>query len=365
MFSPGMSRPFGIGAVAAQGVMPFVVAPTYILIFLLTDASSVSRVGWVLPAIVAVNVTVQLLAIIGAVGMYWIPRLVHLQRLDGYRVQTTGKAMLAYLALFPPPVAAVGLAYVGGDMQWWHFVLGGASWVVVIPALVDLALRAVLGTEAPPEPGPERLGSGPVGDLLPAGDFDLSIPRAWVALPQQAASGWAQHAAAELSTIPGRRDQVAERLERVQPELTSQHHLMVAVWAPQQASPELAGTLTVDRIVPPAGQRVDRDDYRLLIEPDHRRKVTVFARYIDDIDVPAGPALLVTEVLTQSTSRWRPWDKLAIKNLIYTVFPQGCSEALQLAFNTTHAGVLDEALQLDADATIDTLTVSLGEVRSA
>lgn len=363
MFSPAMSRPFGIGAVAAQGIMPLLVGPTYLLIFLVGRGETpiAPEPGWVLPVIVALNVCVQVLAMIGAVGMYWIPRLLHLQRLDGYRVRPAGIGMLTYLGLFPPAVAAIGLAWERGDMPAWYFVLGASSWLVVVPAIVDWLPRRSLGTDVSPELGPEGFGSGPVGDLRPLGDFDLTVSPTWVVLPQAGDPGWARDAAAELSDIPRRRDQLARRLERVQSELTAEPHLMVGVWVPAPTSPEVVGMLTVDRIVAPAGQRVDRARYREMIEPDHRQKITVFGRYIDDIEVPAGPALLVTEVVGQPRSRWRPWDKMIGQNFIFTVFAPGCSEALQLAFSTSIVE-LQDALQADAVATMDTLTVSLRKV---
>ncbi len=362
MFSPGMSRHFGIGAVAAQGVMPVLAILGYVLLFVASSDGSTPvapRPDWVLPAIGALNAAVQLLAATGAGGMYWAPRLLLLQRADGYRVRPTGGGMLTYLALFPPAMAAIGLAWQEGDVPAWYFMLGASSWLVVVPAMTDLLLRGRLGADAQAEPDPQQLGSGPVDDLLPVGDFDLSLPRRWLTLPQQGAPGWAQEGAARLSY--GRRDKLARVLERVQPELTAEPHLMVGVWVPAPTSPEVVGMLTVDRIVPPEGQRVDREHYRALIEPDHRRKVTVFGRYIDDIEVPAGPALLVTEVVGQPRSRWRPWDKMIGQSFIFTVFPQGCSEALQLAFSTSVVE-LEDALHADAVATMDSLTVTLRKV---
>lgn len=362
MFSPGMSRPFGIGAVAAQGIMPVLAILGYVVIFVAASGASTpvaSRPDWALAAILALNAVVQLLAAVGAVGMYWVPRLMSLQRADGYRVRPTGGGMLAYVALFSSAMAAIGLAWQEGDVPGWYFLLGGASWVLVVPALADLLLRAWLGADAAVEPGPQHLWGGPVGDLLPVGDFDLSLPGRWLTLPPQGAPGWAQEGAARLSY--GRGDKLARVLERVQLDLTAEPHLMVGVWVPAPTSPEVVGMLTVDRIVPPEGQRVEREHYQVLIEPDDRQKVTVFGRYIEEIEVPAGPALLVTEVVGQPRSRWRPWDKMIGQNFIFTVFPPDCSEALQLAFSTSVVE-LQDALQADAVATMDSLTVTLRKV---
>lgn len=365
MSSTSMSRLFGIGAIAAQGVMPLLAATTYIFIFAASGDSpptDMSRPDWVLTLIVGLNIAVHLLAVTGVLGMYWVPRLVFVQRFDGYRMRPVGRGMLAYLGLFPPAAAAIGLAWQQGNVPGWYFLLGGASWALVVPALVDVLLRGRRDADSAAEPVPHQLGSGPVGDLLPVGDFDLSLPRRWLWLPQESAPEWAQEGAARLSGDPKRRDKLAQELEKVAPELTAGAHLMAGVWVPGATSPKVAGMVTVDRIVPPEGQRVDREHYRALIEPDHRKKVTVFGRYIDEVEVPAGPVLLVTEVVGQPRSRWRPWDKMIGQNSIFTVFPPGCSEALQLAFSTSVVE-LQDALQADAGATLETLTVTLEEVR--
>lgn len=136
------------------------------------------------------------------------------------------------------------------------------------------------------------------------------------------------------------------------------------MWVPAPTPSEVAGMLTVDRIVPPEGQRVNREHYRALIEPDHRQKVTVFGRYIDDIEVPAGLALLLSVVVGQPRSRWRPWDKMIAQNFMFTIFPPGCSDALQLAFSTSIVELAD-ALRADATGAMRTLTVTLGEVTAS
>ncbi|MPZ66618.1 MAG: hypothetical protein GEU83_14275 [Pseudonocardiaceae bacterium] len=201
-----------------------------------------------------------------------------------------------------------------------------------------------------------------MGDLRPLGDFDLSAPDTWLPLPHEGPLGWT-HIAAERLCDGGRtRAKLARRLERLQPTLTADPHLMVEVWVPDRASPRVAGLLFVDWVVPDGGLRIDREYYRGLIEPDRRSGVRVFAHYVDDVELPAGPAVLVSEIIAEPTSRWFPLRKDVREKLTYVVFPHGCSDALKLTF--TAAEEFGEKLEADATSVMNTLTVSLGEVRS-
>lgn len=208
----------------------------------------------------------------------------------------------------------------------------------------------------------DGIGSGPVGELRPLGDLDLSAPDTWLPLPDQGHPGWTQVAAERLCDGRPTRAKLARRLERLQPKLTADPHLMVGVWVPDRGSPKVAGLMFVDWVVPGKGLRVDREYVRDLIEADRRSGVVVFARYLDDIELPAGPALLVSEIIAEPTSAWFPWPKEVRENLTYVVFPPGCSDALQLTFSALEE--FGERLEADAASMVHTLSVSLEEVRS-
>jgi hypothetical protein len=150
------------------------------------------------------------------------------------------------------------------------------------------------------------------------------------------------------------------KLERTHPELIADLHLLLGVWVPDRSVPEIAGLMTVDWVLPDEGRLLDRCYYRGLIDPDRRRGHIVFNRRVDEVEVPAGPALLVREVIARRDSRWLPWRKTLQENVIYTVFPPGCSDALELTF-VTFALDRGEELAADATAMLDTLHVTLEE----
>jgi hypothetical protein len=207
-----------------------------------------------------------------------------------------------------------------------------------------------------------RKGNTHVVELRQLDDFELSAPDTWAPLPDEPRSGWCQDAAEQLCDGKGARATLARRLQCLQPRLTDVSHLLVAVWVPHRASPKVAGLLYVDRVVPAGRVRIDREWCRNLIEPDPRSGARVFAHYVDDVDLPAGPGLLVSEIVAEPASRWFPWSKEVRENLIYIVFPPGCSDALKLTFSAKEE--FGERMEVEAAATMDTLTVSLGEVRS-
>ncbi len=205
-----------------------------------------------------------------------------------------------------------------------------------------------------------RKGNTPVVELRQLDDFELSAPDTWAPLPDEPQSGWDQDAAEQLCDGKGSRATLARRLQRLQRRLTDVPHLLAAVWVPDRASPKVAGLLYVDRVSPAGRVRIDREWCRNLIEPDLRSGVRVFAHYVDDVDLPAGPGLLVSEIIAEPASRWFPWSKEVRENLTYIVLPPGCSDALMLRFSAVEE--LGERLEADAAATMATLTVSLGEV---
>lgn len=198
--------------------------------------------------------------------------------------------------------------------------------------------------------------------LAPLGSYELSVPGAWASIPVIAGDpGWAREAAALLCDGAAAQAALAARLERTHPELIADPHLLLGVWVPERSVPDVAGLMTVDWVLPDEGRLLDRASYRSLIDPDRRRGHTVFGRHVDEVEVPAGPALLVREVIARRDSRRFPWRKALQENVIYTVFPPGCSDALELTFVTF---VLDRGEELAADATtvIDTLRITLEEV---
>ncbi len=131
------------------------------------------------------------------------------------------------------------------------------------------------------------------------------------------------------------------------------------MWVHDRARPEVKGLMAVDWILPDEGRALTRDYYRSLIDPDRREGVIVVGRVVDEVNVPAGPALLVQEVIARRASRF-PWRKIRQQNVIYTVFPPGCSDAIELTFSTPDADLGDQ-LTADAASAMDSFRVSLGD----
>jgi hypothetical protein len=195
----------------------------------------------------------------------------------------------------------------------------------------------------------------------PLGSYELCVPDTWASIPGiEEDSGWAQDVAALLCDGDSTQAALAVRLARTHPELIAEPHLLLGVWVPDRSAPDVAGLMTVDWVLPDEDRPLGRSYYRGLIEPDRRVGHTVFDRHVDEVDVPAGPALLVREVIARPDSRWFPWRKALQENVIYTVFPPGCSDALELTF-VAFALEHGEELAADAVAVLDTLRVTLEE----
>lgn len=194
----------------------------------------------------------------------------------------------------------------------------------------------------------------------PLGAYELSVPGTWASIPvTEGDPGWALEVAALLCDGAAAQAALATCLERTHPGLITDPHLQLGVWVPDRSVPDVAGLMTVDWVLPDDGRPLDRTYYRSLIDPDRRRGHTVFGRLVDEVEVPAGPALLVREVIARRDRRF-PWRKALQENVIYTVFPPSCSDALELTFVTF---VLDRAEELAADAAtvLDTVRVTLEE----
>lgn len=190
-------------------------------------------------------------------------------------------------------------------------------------------------------------------------DFDYAVPESWHTIPATPdTSGWERTVAGALCDGDENREVLEYRLRVAHPNLISDSHQHVAVWVPDRSVPEVAGVVFVDLVLPDPGRGLDREYYRGLIDPDQRTWCTVFSRTVEDVELPAGPALLVREVIAQREPVGSDEAEMAEEHTIYTVFPAGCSDALELMFWTPslHLGA---DLAANAAAIMDTLSVVL------
>lgn len=187
---------------------------------------------------------------------------------------------------------------------------------------------------------------------------DMHCPAGWKPVPPMIpypagwTADWDATVAAELAPRKVRR--LRKALRRLQEELAADPHQMIGVWVRDPDSGEIAAHVTLDWLVPQPGEIVSRAYYRSLLEPDRRTGITVFDRRIDDIDVPAGPALQIQEIVA-------PAPRGAVQErLKYVVFPPECNEAISVQFALHGVQVEDDfTFEEHALASIDTLTVTV------
>lgn len=194
----------------------------------------------------------------------------------------------------------------------------------------------------------------------PAATFAHSLPEAWACMPDVGD----ERAVAEQLCDPERIcAELAARLQQVRPELHVDEFARTAVWVPNRDSSDIGGTLQVGLMGPDAGdegKESSREYFRSLIEPDQRTWCTVFSRSIDEVDIPAGPALLVREVITRHEPPESEREEIVTDSTIYIVFPPDSTDMLELTFKTP-ALELGDDMAAEAAWIVQTLEVTLGE----
>lgn len=192
-------------------------------------------------------------------------------------------------------------------------------------------------------------------------DFDLSVPETWASIPPVPDdSGWEREVAEELCDGQYNRAVLEYRLQCTHPDLMVERHNGLGVWVPSRNLPDIGGFLVIDARLGDEGHELRREEYRSLIDPDQRDWCTVFSRHIEEVELPAGPALVVREVLSQNQAPGSEEDEVVEEHTIYTVFPPGCTDALELMFWTPSLELGDE-MAADAAATMETVSVALGD----
>jgi hypothetical protein len=196
---------------------------------------------------------------------------------------------------------------------------------------------------------------------LPMVDIDYSIPDTWCLIPNVPDdSRWEWRVAERMCDGQENRALLGARLHRAHPKLISEPRQELGVWVPDRKIPEVAGVLMVDLVLGDEGHEASRDYYRSRIDPDQRTGLTVFSRAVEDVELPAGPALLVRELVVQHQPPESGEDEIVEEYTSYTVFPPGCIDALELTFWTPSLELGDD-MAADAAAIVDTLTVTRGD----
>jgi hypothetical protein len=134
---------------------------------------------------------------------------------------------------------------------------------------------------------------------------------------------------------------------------------MAAIWVPNPATGDTQGVLTVDLVLADPGKPLSTEYYRDLIAHTERPGTTVLDQQIEDIELSAGPAVRERERIARSAGRLFSRRQTVYECVMFTVFPTGASDALQLTFSTD-ALDFGDAMAADADAAAATLNVLLG-----
>ncbi len=137
--------------------------------------------------------------------------------------------------------------------------------------------------------------------LLPLGYIaQLSMPETWASIPAVGSDpDWTRDVAELLCDGTSAQVALAAKLAENHAALIEEPHLILGVWVPDRAIPDVAGLMFVDWVVPAEGLPVNRETYRALIDPDRRTDHVTFSRHVEELDIPAGEALLVREVIAR------------------------------------------------------------------
>lgn len=186
------------------------------------------------------------------------------------------------------------------------------------------------------------------------------LPDTWAWIPLvDDGSGWEREVAARLADGQDNQAEAAARLRSALSDMITDDTKAAAIWKPRRDTPLLGGGMLVRGMMPEPGAELTRESTRAMLEPDLRTGITVFSRSIDDVDVPAGPALLVREVTAVHQPPDSEHEEIVGDSTKYFIFPPGCTDAMQMVF-TTPALELGDELAADAAAIVDTLEVTLG-----
>jgi hypothetical protein len=215
-------------------------------------------------------------------------------------------------------------------------------------------------------PDESSVVSGGQDVLWPIADFQLAPPPTWAKIPVAPTDDvWPAEVAERLVDDPLVRQGLATMLATLHLDLLGPDpHVMAAVWVPDPARGYVDAVLTVDWMLADPGAILDLPYYRALWERTKRPNLEVLAQHLEDVSLPAGPALRIRERTSHSSGRLFTRRRRVAERVIFTVFPPGSSDALQLIFETDALNLAD-AMAEDADAMVASLNVLLEEPDAA
>lgn len=182
--------------------------------------------------------------------------------------------------------------------------------------------------------------------------IDLAAPDTWHPVPHPVPDGWSAALAADLVQDEDTRLALQLQVGLLAEEISRVEHLAAGVWIPDPSNGVACGAVAVDLVVADAREDLTRDRLREAVRQADRPEIVTHLRTFEDLDLPAGPALLCREIVGAV-----PNGEVE-EHLIFTVFPPGASEALELTFVSSHLE-LGEQFEEDAAAIAENLQVRL------
>ena len=137
-----------------------------------------------------------------------------------------------------------------------------------------------------------------------------------------------------------------------------------AVWVPDRSTGGCPALASLELLTGPTDRDASFEDaLRLAQAGRSARGFTVFDRGVQEMDLPAGPAICEVTVLAEKRPRFarRGGADPVESRVEITVFPPGCSDILRLQVVTRETDLL-EALAEAARTMAESLTVDVGPV---
>jgi hypothetical protein len=202
-----------------------------------------------------------------------------------------------------------------------------------------------------------------VTTLRPIADFQLALRPTWAKIPPvpDDSGDWPLLIGKQLCDDEGKRRRLAVGLAAAHPDLIGpEPHVFAAVWVPDRTSGDMQGSVLGDWMLPDPGASLNVAYYRSLMEKAERPHLEILAQRMDEVTLPAGPALRIQERSSRSSGRLFTRRRTAFECVMYAVFPSESSDGLLFTFSTD-ALDLGDLMAEDADAALATLNIQLGE----
>lgn len=204
----------------------------------------------------------------------------------------------------------------------------------------------------------------PVGQL---DRFTYLVPDRWAELPTETDdSQWPRLVSGRLvnpEIDDDTREALHTQLRSVHSMAAEEPPAALLAWVSSPEVPMLSGIMVARELVAdePA-EAVTREQYHALLESDPRADVALREQDIEDVELPAGSAVRELETMEVPVGD-TPKSGVTLEfHMIYTLFPDGVSTALQFQFSTPDVPLAAD-FAAEADAIMNSVEVVVGQLR--